>query len=300
MKKKILAALMIGAITFTNMGVGALSVYAEETDGQTTDGETSDGEGQDGEEPCVHQWDTVYSVDSLMTCTEPGQISIHCTLCGESNEETVISVNAYGHSYEHFVTQATTTAAGKQYDKCEICGDVINEEVIPKASSISLAATSYVYDGTKKKPAVIVKGSDGTIIPAANYKVVYDSGLKDVGTYSVTITFRGELYSGTVTKSFTIVPKATALKSLVAGSKKLTAKWTKQAIQTTGYQVQYALNSKFSSAKTVTISKNTTVSKAISKLTSKKTYYVRIRTYKKVGTKAYYSAWSKAKSVKVK
>ena len=54
------------------------------------------------------------------------------------------------------------------------------------------------------------------------------------------------------------------------------------------------------SAKTVTISKNTTLSKKITKLKAKKTYYVQVRTYKKVGSKKFYSSWSTKKKVTTK
>ena len=74
--------------------------------------------------------------------------------------------------------------------------------------------------------------------------------------------------------------------------------------RTTGYQVQYSASSKFSKAKTVTVVKNTTVSKKISKLSGKKKYYVRVRTYKtvKINGKSIriYSGWSKAKTVTTK
>ena len=74
----------------------------------------------------------------------------------------------------------------------------------------------------------------------------------------------------------------------------------KQATQTTGYQLQYGTSSKFKGAKTATITKNKTVSKAISKLKAKKKYYVRIRTYKTVGKQKYYSDWSKSVKVTTK
>ena len=54
------------------------------------------------------------------------------------------------------------------------------------------------------------------------------------------------------------------------------------------------------SAKTATIKKNKTTSTTIKKLKAKKTYYVRIRTYKTVQGKKYSSTWSKVKSVKTK
>ncbi len=83
--------------------------------------------------------------------------------------------------------------------------------------------------------------------------------------------------------------------------KSIIAKWKKNS-SATGYQIQYSTSSKFTSktTKTVTISKKSTVSKTISKLKSKKKYYVRIRTYKKVNGKKYYSSYSTVKQVKTK
>ena len=56
----------------------------------------------------------------------------------------------------------------------------------------------------------------------------------------------------------------------------------------------------FKGAKTVTISKAKTTSTEIKKLKAKKTYYVRIRTFKKVKGKKYYSEWSKVLKKKIK
>ncbi|MCH5315980.1 MAG: fibronectin type III domain-containing protein [Eubacterium sp.] len=109
-------------------------------------------------------------------------------------------------------------------------------------------------------------------------------------------------YKGTVKKTFTIKPKSTSLKSVTSKKKKsIKVIWNKQATQTTGYEIQYATNSKFTkNKKTVTVSKNKTTSKTISKLKANKKYYVRVRTYKTVNGKKYYSSWSKYKTVKTK
>ena len=50
----------------------------------------------------------------------------------------------------------------------------------------------------------------------------------------------------------------------------------------------------------MTIKDSSVVSKSIKKLKNKKTYYVRIRTYKTVSGKNFYSDWSAAKKVKTK
>ena len=64
-----------------------------------------------------------------------------------------------------------------------------------------------------------------------------------------------------------------------------------------GYQIQYATNAKFSGAKT----KNTKATRYTFKgLKSKRKYYVRVRTYKKVGSNYWYSKWSNVRNVKIK
>ncbi|MDE6659463.1 MAG: fibronectin type III domain-containing protein [Eubacterium sp.] len=169
-------------------------------------------------------------------------------------------------------------------------------------TTISLSATSYTYNGKAKKPTVTVK-DNGTKIASKYYTVSYSSGRKNVGQYTATIKFKSP-YSGTVKKNFKILPKATTLSKVTTGYNGFTVKWKKQSSQTPGYQIQYSTNSSFSNAKTITISNNKTTSRALSGLTGKKKYYVRIRTYKSVkingkSTKIC-SAWSKAKSVTTK
>ena len=53
-------------------------------------------------------------------------------------------------------------------------------------------------------------------------------------------------------------------------------------------------------AKKVKIAKNTTLKKTIGRLAKGKTYYVRVRAYKKVGKTTYYSEWSDTKAVKIR
>ena len=203
------------------------------------------------------------------------------------------------HVIETTTTKATTLKNGKMETKCSVCGKVTKTTDIYAAKRISLSTTSYTYDGKVKKPAVTIKDSKGKTIAASNYNVTYGSGRKNVGKYTVKITFKGN-YEGKVTKSFKINPKSTTISSITPKSKGFTVKWKKKKTQTTGYQIQYSTSSTFKSAKTVTVSGNATTNKKISKLKAKKKYYVRIRTYKKVGSAKYYSSWSKAKKVTTK
>ena len=94
--------------------------------------------------------------------------------------------------------------------------------------------------------------------------------------------------------------KTTRISKLTAAKRGFTAKW-KKAAGVTGYQVQYALNSGFTSGKkTVTIKKAAIVSKKVTGLKARKAYYVRVRAYKVVGGKKCYSSWSAAKKVATK
>ena len=250
------------------------------------------------------------------TCTEGGKEAYYkCEGCGKFYEDVlgtkeITDLTSWGniakiaHTTKQTVTKATPTANGKIVNYCSVCKKTLSTTVIPKASSIKLKATSLTYNGKVRTPKVIVKDRTGkTLVKNTDYTVSYAKGRKYVGKYAVKITFKGK-YSGTKTLYFTIKPKATSISSLKAGSKKFTVKWKKQATQTTGYQVQYSASSKFSKAKTVTVGKNTTVSKKISKLSGKKKYYVRVRTYKtvKINGKSIriYSGWSKAKTVTTK
>ena len=250
------------------------------------------------------------------TCTEGGKKAYYkCEGCGKFYEDVlgtkeITDLASWGniakiaHTTKQTVTKATPTANGKIVNYCSVCKKTLSTTVIPKASSIKLKATSLTYNGKVRTPKVIVKDRTGkTLVKNTDYTVSYAKGRKYVGKYAVKITFKGK-YSGTKTLYFTIKPKATSISSLTAGSKKFTVKWKKQATQTTGYQVQYSASSKFSKAKTVTVGKNRTVSKKISKLSGKKKYYVRVRTYKtvKINGKSIriYSGWSKAKTVTTK
>jgi hypothetical protein len=76
-------------------------------------------------------------------------------------------------------------------------------------------------------------------------------------------------------------------------------KW-KKGDGVTGYDIQYSDNKKFKHAKTVNVKGNDSSDKVLYELKSKKTYYVRIRTYKSKNKKKYYSDWSNAKKCKVK
>ena len=96
-------------------------------------------------------------------------------------------------------------------------------------------------------------------------------------------------------------PKKVTLQGLLSISKKtMVAYWTHNyGAYDDGYQVQYAKNKKFTKA----VTKNVSISKTeikIKKLTSKKTYYVRVRVYRNSSRGKVYSSWSNVRYCRVR
>ena len=181
-------------------------------------------------------------------------------------------------------------------------------------SSMSLSVTKYVYKGEARKPSVTVGYSDRTIAKnitssTTNVKITYGSGRTNVGTYRVRATGQsvfdfycpeGATFNGSIVQTFKIIPRATTILASASKTKGFKVKWKKRTLQVDGYQVQYATKSNMSDLKTVTIRQNTTDAKTITGLKAKKKYYVRVRTYKKVNGKNYFSNWSATKAIKTK
>jgi len=164
-------------------------------------------------------------------------------------------------------------------------------------SKAKITVKAQVYSGKAKKPAVTVKLGSVTLKKGTDYTVSYKNNTS-IGTASVTVTGKGK-YKGTAKATFKIVPKAVTGMTLKAGSNQLTVSWKKNA-GVTGYQLQYGLKSDFSSAKKVSVKKASTLKKVLKGLKKGRYYYVRIRAWKTVKEKNYWSAWSAKARAKVK
>ena len=243
------------------------------------------------------EWETIEET----SCTKEGITQRRCKICGFT-ETKKLDKKAHEWGTEYTVDQPATFAAdGSKSIHCKNCETISEAIAIPRINSVKISATAYTYSGGVKTPSVTVKDANGNALHnKTDYIVQYASGRKNVGTYKVIVTLKDN-YSGKKTLSFTINPKGTAISSLSKSKKAFTAKWKKQSAQTSGYQLLYSTNSKFKSRnKYVTVSSYKTTSKTIKKLAAKKKYYVKIRTYKSVSGKKYYSGWSAAKTVVTK
>jgi len=164
-----------------------------------------------------------------------------------------------------------------------------------KNCSIKIKDTTLNYTGKNLTPSITVKKGSTTLKKNTDYTLTFNkSTRKEIGTYKVTIKGIGK-YTGSVTKSFKIVPKGTKFTSVKPTADSVTLKWTAQKTKTNGYQIQIATRSSFSDAETYFSSISKT-KRIIEDLDSDTKYYVRIRTYKIVNGEKVYADWSATKS----
>ena len=116
---------------------------------------------------------------------------------------------------------------------------------------------------------------------------------------AVTIAFTG-LTLGAPSFAANRKPSSTSVTSVKAINNGFTVKWKKKSC--TGYQIQYSTSKKFAKkgTKVLKVNKAKTTSKTVKKLKAKKKYYVRVRAYKTVKKKNYYSKWTKTYKVTTK
>ena len=163
-----------------------------------------------------------------------------------------------------------------------------------KARKISINAKVYgkaplKYSSSSKSVKVDKKGR---ITIAAKF----------TGSARITISSSATAGYKAATKSITVTvnPAGTTLmtaKNLSGRKAQIT--WKKNRY-VTGYEIQYSVNKNFRSGSKKTVSGVSKTKYTLTKLQKNKTYYVRIRTYKKSGTKKYYSSWSKVKAVRIR
>ena len=226
------------------------------------------------------------------------------------NSVTSIEWDAFGNC--EILTDVYFMGSQKQWDAISIdnWGD--------GNSSLINATIHYIFTPCNKhtpgektitKPATCTESGVATIIcsvcgksytegiPAAGHKTVVDNAVpatfKKAGkTAGKHCSVCGKVLTAQKTVSKLGTPKMSSVK---AGKKAFTATWTK-ANGVDGYQVQYSLKKNFKGAKTKKLNKTKLT---VKNLKAKKTYYVRVRAYKKINGKMQYSNWS-SKNVKIK
>ncbi|MFA9375111.1 MAG: leucine-rich repeat protein [Lachnotalea sp.] len=155
----------------------------------------------------------------------------------------------------------------------------------------------YRYDSAKKKYVKI------STIKKASTVTYTDKKLSVSSTYQYKVRAYVKVGKKTKYGSYSDILKTAtiskkAVLSVKAGSKKATLTWDKVS-SVSGYEIYMSTNKKSGYSKIKTLSsKKTNYTKK--KLLKGKTYYFKIRTYKKVAGVKLYSSYSSVKKVKVK
>ena len=213
------------------------------------------------------------------------------------NGKTLKSGTDYTVSYSNNTKVGTATV--KITGKGNYTGSVSKTFKIKnnfKKATVSGISTK-AFTGKNITQSITVKYNGKTLKNGTDYTVSYSNN-KKIGTATVKIAGKGS-YTGTITKTFKINPAKQEIQKLTAKSKAFFVDWAQKG-SATGYEIQYATNSKFTSAKKVIITNNKTDKATVSKLSGKKKYYVRVRSYTTVKGTKYYGAWSASKSVTTK
>ena len=213
--------------------------------------------------------------------------------------ESVDSTDAYVNHYYYDAVKFTIPAKGKinlkitsdNSDIAYLSGPCV---YIYKSSNTE----NYIWDDSGNKISSgcnsgmgYYYGNYSATLPKGTYYLVF--------SFSSYSNFKNEEYDFKL--SYTPSFSRTSIRKTSTPKKgQIRVDWEKCA-NVSGYQVQYSRNKNMKNAKRITAKGSNNYSRTIKNLSSKKKYYVRVRTYKTVKVngknKTYYSKWSSKKAV---
>ncbi len=221
------------------------------------------------------------------------------------------------NTVEEVVTKPTATTLGYSTYYCSRCGVKFGDYTAPtgkltlKCKARTVAAQTVIWNNVKNATGYQVQISNA----AGNKWSTYANLKAGVTSYTFkklaagnNYKFRVRFYIAAGGKNYfspwsstltsPTLPSGTTLTKLTPAKKAFTAQWKKAGV--TGYQIQYSTSASFSGAKKLTIKNAKNLKATVKSLSAKKTYYVRIRTYKTISKVNYFSTWSKTYKVKTK
>ncbi|MBQ6323193.1 MAG: leucine-rich repeat domain-containing protein [Lachnospiraceae bacterium] len=262
-----------------------------------------------------------WCLDTEATCTKEGKEYRTCKTCDKIETRTVEKL---AHTFGDWVVtkEPTASSTGTEERVCTECGykqtaTIAKVDDVTASSSsgetdttaqtgtstnktfkVKLQKSKYTYNGKAQKPKVTAVRVNGKKIAKKYYTVSYKKN-KNVGTGKVVVKGKGKYKGYKGTAQFKIIlQKAKITKAVSSKAGICTLTW-KNDTQAQNFQIQICQSRSFSSGvKTVWGGKKG--KKVIKGLTSNKTYYVRIRAYRKVNGAKWYGKWSAVKKVKIK
>lgn len=240
--------------------------------------------------------------DKEATCTMAGSGHYVCDTCGKTVQENV-SIAAKGHIWTAWTVtvKPTTSKAGEESRTCSVCKQTEKHQV-SKLSQKKYKITYKLNKGknNKKNPKTYTSAKKVVLKKPTRKGYAFKGWYTDRKcTKKITSIKKGSKKNYTIYAKWSKVKvkKTTGLKVTNTKGKNLVVKYSKVS-GAKGYQITYATNSKFTKGKKVV---NTTKrTKTIQKLKKGKTYYVRVRAYKKDSTgRKVYGEYSTVKKIKI-
>jgi hypothetical protein len=230
---------------------------------------------------------TYKSNNSKISISNTGKVTIAANYVGTAN----ITITAGDDNYET-VTKSIKITVNKVSNT--ITASNFTKTYSTKKQTFSIGAKR------KGKGKLTYSSNNAKVKVNSAGKVTVNAKFIGKATVTIKVAANGIYKAATKKITVTVNPTKTSISKVTnTKGKKLTISWNKNTVAT-GYQIQYSTKKTFLSvSRTMTIKKNSMTSKTITGLTKGKKYYVRIRTYKSVSGKKYYSGWSMAKNIKV-
>lgn len=192
-------------------------------------------------------------------------------------------------------------------DKISKVSVVYNKDIKKQTITVKKASYTIPY-GTKFNLKNEVKAVGSLTFTSNNTNIVSVEKqgkklvVKKPGKVKIKITAGATADYKQASRIVTIyaVPKKQTIKKVSTAKRKVKVN-IKKDVKATGYQIVAAKNSRFSKGKKVLTKKGTRqVTYTITKLNSRKIYYVKARAYKTIGNKKYFGPWSKVKKIRIK
>ena len=228
------------------------------------------------------------------------------------NGKTTVDKSKYTVTYKNNVNVGTATVTVTAKAGSGFAGSKSATFNITKAKNTIKVTDKYTKTVSTKDQTInlAAKANFGSVTYKSNNKnvTVSNSGKVTIkknfiGSAKITISVKGtrNYAEAANTVTITVNPSKISISKLTnPSSGTIKVKW-KANDKLTGYEIQYTTDSKFKKdVKTVVIKKAATTEKEIKKLKKSKKYYVRLRAYKTVSGKKYYSNWSSTKSISIK
>ncbi|WP_419508208.1 CAP domain-containing protein [Blautia sp.] len=166
------------------------------------------------------------------------------------------------------------------------------------STKLTVKVSNVTYNGKSQKPSVKVYSGKKQL--SSKYYTVSYKNNKNVGYGTVTVKGKGSYSKASGTAKFKINLKKPIFSYTRSTKRKtFTIIWKKTG-GNSGWQVQYSMNKKFRSGVRTINLKSSNTRLTVRNLKSRKNYYVRVRSYKKVGRQTWYSGWSNVKCIKIR